>query len=159
MKEPNAALLDGFVGKHISTICTCGYVGDADNHCAHFACHVTGFNFGKTCYSLTGKGTFGDSANIRVREVFQNCRRLGTWTSKPAELTQGFIFVVEPGNVHLKKKDVDNVRKKHVGLFINDTVWQYKNRLRQVVKQTPDEFKNHYDSKAFEIYYGEFPLL
>lgn len=159
MNLPNAALLDGYVGKHISEICTCGYVADGDNHCAHFACHVTGLNFGKTCYSLTGKGEFGTSANIRVREVFQKCRRLGTWASKPSDLNQGFIFVVEPGNVHLKKKDVDNVQNKHVGLFIGDTVWQYKNRMRQVVKQTPDEFRNHYDAKGFEIYFGEFPLL
>jgi hypothetical protein len=158
MKLPSASLLDGHIGKHISTICTCGYIADAENHCAHFVCHITELHFGTTCRSLTGKGQFADSANVRVHEVFRKCRRVGTWDSKPAEITSGFIFVTQAGNVHLKKKEIDNVRNKHIGLFIGSDVWQYKNRLKQVVKQTPEEFKKHYEGKGYEIYFGEFPL-
>lgn len=158
MKEPTAAALDGFVDQHISDICTCKFVKDADNHCAHFVCHVTELNFGLTCFKMTGKGEHGTSANIRVREVFRQCRRVGKWANKPPELKKGFIFVTKAGNVDLVNKDIVNVPKKHIGIFIEQDVWQYKNRLRHVIKQTPAEFNKHYDGTGFENFFGEFPL-
>ena len=158
MKEPTGAVLDGFVSKHISDICGCEYTADGDNHCAHFVCHVTELSFGLTCFKMSGKGDQTTAANIRVQEVFRQCRSVGRWADKPAELKKGFIFVTQAGNVDLKKKEIANVPKKHIGLFVDNDVWQYKNRQRQVIKQTPEDFKKHYDGAGFEIFYGEFPL-
>lgn len=158
MKEPTSTELDGFVDKHISDICTCKFIKDGDNHCAHFVCHVTELNFGLTCFKMTGKGEHSKGANIRVREVFRQCRRVGKWADKPQELKKGFIFVTKAGNVDLVAKDIVNVPKKHIGIFIEQDVWQYKNRVKHVIKQTPAEFNKHYDGAGFEIFFGEFPL-
>ncbi len=158
MKIPTAMDLDGYVGKHISKICGCSFVSDDDNHCAHFVCHATELNFGLNCFAMSGKGTRGKSANIRVQEVFPQCRRVGRWADKPADLTKGFIFTTQGKNVDLKKKTIVNVPRKHIGIFIDLDVWQYKNKLKHVIKQTPTEFSQHYAGPGYEIFYGEFPL-
>ncbi len=158
MKIPTAKDLDALVNKHISDICGCSFTNDADNHCAHFVCHATELAFGLTCFGMSGKGDRSKAANIRVQEVFPNCRRVGVWTNKPADLTNGFIFVTQSSNVNLQAKTIANVPRKHIGIFINQDVWQYKNRFRHVIKQTPAAFKQHYSGTGYEIYYGEFPL-
>lgn len=158
MKNPTAAQLDGYVGKHISEICGCSFTDDGENHCAHFVCHMTELNFGLTCYAMTKKGEQSKGANIRVQEVFPRCRRVGKWADKPQDIRQGFIFVTQASNVNLKTKQITNVPKKHIGIFIEQNVWQYKNRVKHVIKQTPAEFKQHYTGAGFEIFYGEFPL-
>jgi hypothetical protein len=158
MITPTATILDGFVDKHISKICGCSFTNDAENHCAHFVCHVTELTFGLTCFAMSGKGDQSKSANIRVQEVFPRCRSVGTWASKPSHLLTGFIFVTQAGNVNIEKKTIENVPKKHIGIFVEQDVWQYKNKLRHVIKQTPEDFKKHYSGTGFEIFYGEFPL-
>jgi hypothetical protein len=158
MKIPTAKELDGYINKNISDICGCSYVNDGDNHCAHFVCHVTELTFGLTCFGMTGKGSKSESGNLRVQEVFPKCQRVGKWSDKPAEITQGFIFVTQAGNVDLKAKKIDNVPRKHIGIFIGQDVWQYKNRFKHVIKQTPEVFKQHYAGMGYEIFYGEFPV-
>ena len=158
MKSPTAMELDGYINKHISDICGCSYVNDNDNHCAHFVCHVTELTFGLTCFGMTSKGEQSKSGNIRVQEVFPRCRRVGKWTDKPADIMKGFIFVTQVGNVNLRAKALSNVPQKHIGIFIGQDVWQYKNRFKHVIKQTPAAFKQHYPGAGYEIYYGEFPL-
>lgn len=157
MRSPSSNDLDGFVGVHISRICGCGFHADNENHCAHFACHVVGLNFGLTCRQMSGQGEHAESACIRVKQVFDHCRRVGAWSEKPAAILCGFIFVIAPGNINIRRHDMSNVQNKHVGIFIGNTIWQYKNALRMVVKQTPDEFSQHY-GPGYGIYYGEFPL-
>ena len=158
MKIPTALELDAYVNQHISQICGCSFTNDGDNHCAHFVCHATELRFGLTCYGMTRQGSQDQSANIRVQEVFPQCRRVGVWANKPADLTTGFIFVTQASNVNLRAKTIANVPRKHIGIFINQDVWQYKNRFRHVIKQTPAEFKQHYQGAGYEIYFGEFPL-
>lgn len=158
MKTPTAAELDVYVNQHISSICGCSYTSDSDNHCAHFVCHATELRFGLTCFGMTGKGSQSQSANIRVQEVFPRCRRVGRWANKPADLRTGFIFVTQSSNVNLQAKTIANVPRKHIGIFIGQDVWQYKNRFRHVIKQTPTAFSQHYSGTGYEIYYGEFPL-
>jgi len=158
MKMPTATELDGFINKHISEICACKFIKDSDNHCAHFVCHATELKFGLTCFGMTKEGERSISANIRVQEVFPQCRRVGKWADKPADLRNGFIFVTQAGNVNLRNKTISNVPRKHIGIFIEQNVWQYKNRFRHVIKQTPKEFSQHYAGTGYEIFYGEFPL-
>lgn len=158
MKNITSTEMDGYVGKHISKVCGCSFINDGDNHCAHFVCHVMEYNFGVNCFAMSGKGERSKSANIRVQEVFAQCGRVGKWTDKTLDISKGFIFTTKASNVNLKKKIISNVPKKHIGIFIEQNVWQYKNKITQVIKQTPAEFKQHYTGTDFEIYYGEFPL-
>ena len=157
MRIPTVIELNGYVNKHISTICGCSFTNDGENHCAHFVCHATELTFGLTCFGMTGRGSQDRSANIRVQEVFPNCRRVGRWDNKPTDLTQGFIFVTKASNVDLQAKTINNVPRKHIGIFINSDVWQYKNAFRHVIRQTPADFKLHYGA-GYETFYGEFPL-
>ncbi len=158
MRIPTATEMEGYVDQHISQICGCAYHNDNDNHCAHFVCHVAQLNFGQTCFGMSGSGSHDISSNIRVQEVFPRCRRVGRWADKPADLRNGFIFTTQTGNVDLAAKTMANVRRKHIGIFIEQDVWQYKNALRHVIKQTPEEFGQHYTGTGYGVFYGEFPL-
>jgi len=158
MRIPTAAEMDAYVNQHISQVCGCSFHNNNDNHCAHFVCHVTELNFGLTCFGMSGAGSQATSANIRVQEVFPRCRRVGAWADKPADLRNGFIFVTKTSNVNLVNKTIANVPKKHIGIFIEEDVWQYKNAVRHVVKQTPTVFSQHYSGTGYGIFFGEFPL-
>lgn len=158
MKIPTAKELDNFVNKNISEICGCLFFDNAENHCAHFVCHLTELNSGYTCYNLKKKGDKAKSANIKVQEVFPLCRRVGKWADKPKDILQGFIFVTQADNVNLEKKTIENVRRKHIGIFIGESVWQYKNAYKHVIKQSPAAFRDHYAGKGYEVFFGEFPL-
>lgn len=158
MKIPTSAEMDAYLNQNISQICGCSFHNNNDNHCAHFVCHVTELNFGLTCFGMSGAGSQATSANIRVQEVFPRCLRVGAWADKPADLRHGFIFVTKTVNVNLTTKTIANVPRKHIGIFIEQDVWQYKNAVRHVVKQTPTVFSQHYSGTGYGIFYGEFPL-
>lgn len=157
MRDPAAIEMDGYVNQHISKICTCSFANDNDNHCAHFVSHVMGYSFDLTCYNMTKQGSAADGRNIRVAEIFPRCRRVGKWSDKPNDIKKGLIFVTKASNVDLVNKTIANVPKKHIGIFIDQDVWQYKNAFKHVIKQTPAQFKQHYGN-GYEIFYGEFPL-
>ena len=50
---------------------------------------------------------------------------------------------------------MDNVPKKHIGIFINGTIWHYSNSQHKVVTQTPAEFIKHYPGQGFALFYGQ----
>ena len=158
MRRPNVTEMEGYVNQNISRICGCSFHDNNLNHCAHFVCHVTELNFGYTCFAITGAGSHATSANVRVHEVFARCRRVGRWADKPADLVNGFIFVTKASNVNIATRTMDNVPRKHIGIFIGQDVWQYKNAVQHVVKQTPTVFSQHYSGSGYAIFYGEFPL-
>lgn len=157
MRTPTAREMEGYVNKNISEICGCAFHDNSLNHCAHFVCHVCELRFGYTCFQITGRGSAETSANVRVHEVFAQCRRVGAWADKPADLRTGFIFVTRASDVNVRTKVMNNVPRKHIGIFIERDVWQYKNRFRHVIKQTPAEFGQHYGS-GYATFFGEFPL-
>jgi hypothetical protein len=148
--------LDNYKGKGIRDICTHQYVNDADNHCAHFVSHALGFSFGFTCKGMTGKGE-GKGASIRVYELFARCPEVGNWDDKKAILTSCLVFITASTNVDLKKKRMTNVPRKHVGIFLNGTIWHYSNTRDHVVTQTPDQFRHHYVGPEYKLFYGTFP--
>jgi hypothetical protein len=152
-QTPTATALNAFVGKHIKDICGCEFHGDAFNHCAHFVSHAMGFHFGYTCKQQTGKGKIG--ANIRVHELFKQCPEVGEW--KACKATSCLVFITAASNVNLKTKVMANVPKKHVGIYLNGTIWHYSNSKRKVVTQTPEEFSHHYPGKNIALFYGTFP--
>jgi hypothetical protein len=147
--------LNAYLGKNISQICGNGYADPNDNHCAHFVCHALGYQFGFTCRNM--KSGHGTPANIRVQEVFPHCASVGTWASRPASLNSCLVFITAASNVHLTSKTMDNVPRKHVGIFLQGNIWHYSNSNHKVVKQTPQEFSHHYPAPSNAMFYGTAP--
>lgn len=106
--------------------------------------------FGYTCGQGGKKGR-----NIRVQEVFAKCPDVGKFDDRPTETC--LVFVTKPSNVHLGSKVLDNVPKKHIGIYYNGTIWHYSNSRSRVVTQVPDEFIKHYPNQTNALFYGTFP--
>ena len=153
--QPTAALLDGYLGKNITEICSCEYKSDNDNHCAHFVSHVMGYRFGLTCHAMTGQGH--DGVTIRVHELFPQCPMVGEWKHGIIPNPAGLAFVVFAAHVNLAEKRMTNVPKKHVGIFIGNGVWHYSNKRDHVIKQPVDDFRDHYTGDNITVYWGKFP--
>jgi hypothetical protein len=146
-------------GKTISDICQAGYTDANDNHCAHFVSHVMGLQKGFLCTNMkTPKDAAVKGASIRVHELFAACPEVGKWSDLPATLQSGLVFITDSGNVNLKTKQMANVPKKHVGIFIGSSIWHYSNTKDKVVTQSPDEFSKHYNGAGITMYYGKFPI-
>ena len=156
--DPTVAQLNGLLEKNISEICICDLHSADYNHCAHFVSHVMKYQFGYTCFNQTGKGKRENTGNIRVQEIFPKCRRVGKWADKPTGLTKGLVFITDKSNVNLENKTMVNVPRKHIGIFLESTIWHYSNSRKKVVSQTPEQFSNHYSGAGITMFYGEFPL-
>lgn len=150
---PDAATLDAYRGKHIRDVCGNAYVDDDDNHCAHFVSHVMGFGFGTTCRSM-GNGS-SPGACIRVQQLFTMCPSVGEWETLAS--TSCLVFVTNRPNVDVRRRRMDNVPRKHVGIYRAGTIWHYSNRLTRVVTQTPSEFVHHYPGPGIALFWGSFP--
>ncbi len=147
---PSTATLDSFLEKNISEICACDYENDSDNHCAHFVSHVMDFSFGFTCKGMTGKGEKG--ASIRVHELFAMCQEVGEWQFNTCPKPAGLAFVTNRSNVDLDTKHMENVPRKHVGIFLGNTVWHYSNTDDKVVKESIDQFRHHYSGESIAVF-------
>lgn len=146
---------DLYLGNHVSSFCPNSYHDDDKNHCAHFVSHVMGFNFGYTCIKQTGKGNGG--ANIRVQELFARCSDVGMWEDKPSTLLNCLAFVTDKKNVDVDNGTMDNIPKKHVGIFHKGHIYHYSNSKNMVVSQTVEQFGRHYVGKQIRVYFGSFP--
>lgn len=135
-----------FLGKPIDDICGNGFDSHNLNHCAHFVSHVLHLAFGMTCKELTN-GSHA-AANVRVQEVFAECPEVGNWPP-PAGSGPVLIFVTKATNVNLATKTMQNVPKKHIGIFEDGQVFNYSNTKEKVVSQTVPAFKT-----AFNAAYG-----
>ena len=147
--------LNGLLGKPIGQVCQNGYANDADNHCAHFVSHALGYQFGVTCLTMSHGRQPG--ANIRVQEIFSRCPSVGTWESLPSTLPFCLVFITRVSNVDLTNKVMNNVPRKHVGIYVSGLIWHYSNSQRKVVQQTPEQFSHHYPSPDNAMFYGSLP--
>lgn len=145
------------LGKSIDKFCPNGFTAASENHCAHFISHVQGYQFGLTCRTM-GRAN-GNGGNIRVQELFARCPRVGTWASRPSNLTECLVFVTAASNVNVATKVMANVPRKHVGILWNGRVFHYKNAISQVVCVTPEEFNRHYPEAGVALFYGQFPQV
>lgn len=154
VQPPTQIALEEAIDKNIATFCNNAYHDDDVNHCAHFVAHMLRLQVGTTCRHIAGGAAEG--ASIRVHEIFANCSQVGRWDQLPTPLNWGLIFTTNPLNVDLATKTMANVPKKHVGIFFGPTrtVYQYKNALRKVIRQTPEEFGAHYDAPDNGLFWG-----
>jgi hypothetical protein len=156
MAIPEATLV-AQLGKHIRDICAVGYANDSDNHCAHFVSHMLGYQFGATCRTMVN-GT-GTSGSIRVQELFSRCTSAGAWSGLAQTLQFGLVFITNASNVNLQNRQMHNVPRKHVGIFIGPArnIYHYSNSQRRVVMQTPAQFSNHYAAPDNAMFWGAAP--
>jgi len=146
--------LTTYEGLHISAICTAvRFVDDAQNHCAHFVNHLLGVDAPLTCGKLLGRP--GAAANIRVHETFALCPAVGDFAERPA--LPCLVFVVQSSAVDLAAHRMTNVPKKHIGILCDGEIWHYSNSQRKVVRQTPEQFGQHFPGPGFALFYGTFP--
>ena len=155
MATTTATAMAGYLGQHINTICPNGHTDDNDNHCAHFVAHVLEYTFGTSCLTMS-KGK-GPGATIRVHESFPHCGTVGQGDSRPEEPDPCLVFITNAGNVNLKTKAMVNHPRKHVGIFVDGTIYHYSNSKEKVVEQTPDEFSTHYPAPNNAMFYGTLP--
>ncbi len=149
-----AAKLNQYLSLHIRDICPVGFRSDRDNHCAHFVSHVLGLSFGATCRTMVSGS--GPAASIRVQEIFGRCWDVGAWSNLPSPLLAGLVFITNAANVNLETKRMNNVPRKHVGIFFGGSreIWHYSNRRCQVVRQTPTAFSAHYAAPDNAMFWG-----
>jgi hypothetical protein len=147
--------LNSYLGKSIGEICQNGYASPHDNHCAHFVSHVLGYRFGVTC-QMMGSGK-AQGATLRVQELFPHCARVGAWSLRPASLNACLVFITRASNVNLHAKTMANVPRKHVGIFLDGSIWHYSNAQQKAVRQSPGEFSHHYSSPDNAMFFGTLP--
>ncbi len=156
---PNQLLLNTYLGRPIAEICLNGYANAADNHGAHFVSHVMGYGWGLTCVTLRGgprRGT-GFGANIRVHEIFPHCLNVGKWARRPATMTSCLVFITKASNVKVTKKTMNNVPRKHVGIYLSGLIYHYSNSQHRVIQETPEQFSHHYPAPDNAMFYGSLP--
>ena len=119
-----AAQLDQRLNQIIREICPNEYTtADHNSHCAHYVSQVLNFHFGQTCKRQKDEGFLG--ASIRVNDLFAHCPQVGLWADRPAHLSQCLIFVTHRDNVDVSRKFMAHALQKHVGIYVNGTIWAY----------------------------------
>ena len=96
---------------------------------------------------------------IRVHELFAACPSVGLFDqASEAQRASGLIvFVTAASAVNIAAQTMVNVPKKHVGLFIEGTIWHYSNTRDKVTTATSAQFRNHYQGQQNELYFGTLP--
>ena len=160
--------LNRSLNMHISKICpfTLG-TNDSENHCAHYVCHMMGYQFpGTTCKNMTWaeKKTVPRGATIRVNDLFNTLKMTGSLSAKPNTLTECLIFVTLSSNIQQSGGSLrmGSQRKKHVGILTQGKVWNYSNSNNKVAADSLNLFESKFSStykapnSSVEFYYGEF---
>lgn len=151
--------LNSFLGKSMAEICPSGYADTSNNHCAHFVGHALDITAGLTCHGMTsGKKRKGEAASLRVQEIFAVCPSVAEYNDTMVG-KRGLMFVSAPSSFVTTggKTTIRNVPKKHIGIFLNGTIWHYSNSRNKVVTQTPAQFIKHYSGQTNALWFGTLP--
>jgi len=135
--------LTATLGKNISQFCTTGFTNDSDNHCAHFVSHVLGIHFGYQCNGAANRP--GTGASIRCDEVYNRVARRGPLGATRPE--NGWLIFATP-RYNMRGNHMGNAPKKHVGIYCNDKVFNYKNDVDMVVA----DVLSHFHARLQEAY-------
>ena len=144
------------INKTIADLCRNNFNAAADNHCAHFVCHVIELDVGYDC--KTHKNGSYPGAGIRVQELFAVCPEVGTWNNAPQGMK--IVFVTDKSNVDLGAHTMRNVPKKHVGIFSDGFVYHYSNTQDVVIRQKPADFLTRFQGAYGGnqgLFFGTFP--
>jgi hypothetical protein len=147
-----------YEGQTIRDICPHGFDASNKNHCAHFVAHVLQLTFGMTCARLVGHAGPAGAANVRVHELFAECPNPKEVLECPTR-GSGLIFVSEAGNFRGTPIQMRNVKKKHIGIVIDGTVWHYSNPRDRVIRQSVAEFLFHYPRQTNALWWADPPMM
>src|SRR5215207_7773780 len=95
------------LNKTIADFCQNRFTGTAENHCAHFVCHVLELNSGYDC-KMHKNGSHPGSC-LRVQALFPECPQVCKRNSAPQGLK--IVFVTDNANANLTAHTMRNVRK------------------------------------------------
>ncbi len=145
------------VGKPIDKICPNNFHSYSSNHCAHYVSHMLKLSHSFNCKDY--KGGKSEGANIRVQEIFPECPKVGKFEDIPNG-NPHLVFITRKNNVDLANKTMRNVPKKHVGIYIEGSIYHYSNSRERVIIQKPADFKRVFE-KAYQqplgMFYGTLP--
>src|SRR3954463_6586719 len=150
--------LESLLGKNIGALCGNRFHDSNANHSAHFVAHVLGLDFGFTCRDDSFEGK-QQGANLRVHEIFSQCAQVGWWEDAD-EQEDLLVFVIRRDAVDLARRKMQNIPRKHVGIYSKGLIYHYNNSRDRVVKQTPADFLKRFQALyAGEqaLFYGTFP--
>ena len=154
---PGLPDLESLLGKSINAVCGNRFHDPNGNHAAHFVSHVLGLTFGFNCRDyLDGKQ---EGANLRVHEIFAQCPRVGWWEDAD-EREDLLVFVVRRDAVDLARRKMQNIPRKHVGIYSKGLIYHYNNSRDRLVKQTPADFLKRFQALYAgdqALFYGTFP--
>src|ERR1044071_4661156 len=149
--------LEALLGKNISALCANRFHDPNANHSAHFVAHVLGLDFGFTCREyLDGKQ---EAANLRVHEIFAQCPQLGWWEDAD-EREDLLVFVTRGAAVALAGRKMQNIPRKHVGIYSKGLIYPYNTSRDRVVKQSPADFLKRFQALYAgdqALFFGTFP--
>jgi hypothetical protein len=154
---PGMPDLKALLGKNISELCGNRFHDPDANHSAHFVSHALGFTFSFHCKEYLGGKQEG--ANIRVHEVFGHCPRVGWWEDAEENVDQ-LVFVIRRDAVDLARKRMQNIARKHIGIYSDGWIYHYNNSRDRVVRQTPVEFLQRFQALYGgdqALFFGTFP--
>lgn len=156
LENLESADLEKFEGLDIKEICTTGFNSAGLNHCAHFVSHALDLRFGMLCGNMAWE-TKGQGACIRVDEIFNRCREVGSWADRPICLSPCLAFVTPSTNINRDR--MGSSPKKHIGIFVDGKIWHYSNGSDKVITDSPErfliKFKGLYGSNT-KLFYGTF---
>jgi hypothetical protein len=128
----------------IDKICRNSIVHEhGQNHCAHFVCHVMGYNHIPGALKCTVRGMGGtNGVHIRVNEVFnyapdRQMWRAGTELSEPR-----LVVATIAQNVHgAQAPTVGQHRRKHIGIYTAGLIWHYSTHRTSVFADLPGDWR------------------
>ena len=99
-------------------------------------------------------------ASIRVNDIYNDLDDTGLWASRPKPVGNQnlLIFVTSAKNLNSDEDVMNDNPFKHIGIFVEDKVYNYSNEHKRVVADTVDEFftkcDNVYPQNDVTLYYG-----
>jgi hypothetical protein len=143
--------LEPLLGQTVTEFCgKYGKVADSFNHCAHFVSHVLTLRVhaAALCSNVDGSTyPYEDRRNgfcIRVNQVFNATKNRRRWTSddKPGKCL--IVATIKDNIFQTDPVTIGDQSKKHIGFFVNGTIYHYSNTKDRVIKQSLGDFKNHF---------------
>jgi hypothetical protein len=133
--------LKRFEGRGPGFFCDTALVTPHQNHCAHFVCHAIDLKIGRPLCGDMKFATRHTGVTMRVNDVFNYCTVTGHF-AKDGEIPDAvkgfnafFIVATIAANVFATNGMImihDNP-KKHIGICINNKVWNFSNGHHVVV--------------------------
>jgi hypothetical protein len=149
------------VGQSVEDFCTCGFgkKGDEHNHCAHYVSHVLGYRYGKLCSQMVWeyRNKTGEGRTLAVHDLFNNCPQRGLWKDRPSQIDPCLIFAVHESGISTRTWHMDNIRRKHVGIYLRGECFNYHNTKNEGVAFDGDAFFKSLYGKGTVALYGSFP--